>query len=88
MTDQNESGRVRRAVRGGGPVAAITAAIGVGATGIAGESIESQTGPVATEAARAVGLESALGPSVLLVTAVLVLGVALVVPGLFEGHLT
>lgn len=88
MTETNEPSRVRRALRGGGPVAVITAAIGVGATGLAGPQIESETAPVATEAAHAVGVEPALGSSVLLVAAVLVLGVALVVPALFDGHLT
>lgn len=88
MTESDDSSRIRRALRGGGPVAVITAAIGVGATGLAGPQIESQTAPVATEAAQAVGVAPALGPSVLLVAALLVLGVAVVVPGLFDGHLT
>lgn len=88
MTGADDSDRIGRAVKGGGPVALITAGIGVGATGIAGQTIEAKTAPVASEAAQAIGVAPALGPSVLLVVAVLVLGVAVLVPGLFDGHLT
>lgn len=74
----------RRIVKAGGPPALITAAIGVGATGIAGQAIESETEPVATGLARAVGLDPKFGPALLPVVAVLVFGLAFVVPGLFD----
>lgn len=74
----------RRAVTAGAGPALITAGIGVGATGIAGTGIESETEPVATGVAQAVGLDPQLGPAVMLVGAVLVMVLAFVVPGLFE----
>lgn len=74
----------RRIIKAGGPPALVTAAIGVGSTGIAGKGIESETKPVATGLARAVGLDPQLGPVLLLGVAVLVFGLAFVVPGLFD----
>ncbi|WP_276257943.1 hypothetical protein [Haloglomus litoreum] len=84
MSGQSPDNNPRRIIRAGGPPALITAAIGVGATGIVGPEIESETEPVATGLARALGLDPGLGPALLLALAVLVLGVAFVVPGLFE----
>lgn len=81
-------GRLRQFLRGGAPVAAITAAIGIGATGVLGGRIEAKTAPVAGEAAQVVGLAPEIGPAVVLAAAVLVVPVALLVPGLFDGHLT
>jgi hypothetical protein len=78
--------RVRRFLRGGGPVAAITAAIGIAATGIAGPRLEQETAPVAREAARLVGLAPETGPFVVLAVAVLVVPVALLLPGLFDSR--
>lgn len=85
MTTEPDSSRLRQALKGGGPVAIITAGLGVGATGIAGQGVESKTAPVAGEAAELIGLAPELGPSVLLAAAVVIFGVALVVPGLFLG---
>ncbi|WP_265110026.1 hypothetical protein [Halosolutus halophilus] len=87
MPGQGDSHRIRRAAKAGGPPAVITAGIGVGATGVAGQGIETETDPVARGAARAVGADPQMGPAVLLVVAVLILTVALVVPGLFDDHL-
>ncbi|MFB6069438.1 MAG: hypothetical protein ABEJ76_00325 [Halanaeroarchaeum sp.] len=78
--------RPRRALRAGGPPAGITAAIGVGASGVAGQGIERLTDPVATGVAGAVGLGHQAGPVLLVGIAVLVLTVAFVVPAIFEGH--
>jgi hypothetical protein len=74
----------RRAVRSGGPPAVITAGLGVGATGVAGPRIESKTDPVARALAQTVGVDPQFGPVLLLAGAVLVFGLALVVPGLFD----
>ena len=74
----------RRAVRAGAAPALITAGIGVGATGIAGERIEAETEPVTTGVAQAVGLDPQLGPAVVVLLALLVMVLAFVVPGLFE----
>lgn len=80
------SNRAVRAVKAGGPPAVITAGLGVGSTGVAGQGIETKTDPVASSVAQTVGLDPQLGPVLLLVIAVLILVVALVVPGLFEDH--
>ena len=79
------SSRPARALKAGGPPAAITAAIGAGATGVAGNGIKAQTKPIADGVAQTIGLGPQLGPVLLLVLAVLVLVVAFVVPGIFEG---
>lgn len=78
--------RIRRALRAGGPPAAITAAIGLGATGVAGGNIERRTEPIARAAAEAVDVDPRLGPALLIGVALLVLFVAFALPGLFEGH--
>jgi hypothetical protein len=83
---RSPASRPRRALTTGGPPAAITAGIGAGATGVAGDGIEAETEPVATGVARAVGLHPQVGPALLFVAAVVVLVVAFVVPGIFEGH--
>jgi len=80
------SSRPRRALKAGGPPAAITAGIGAGATGVAGNDIEAQTDHVATGVARIVGLDPEMGPALLFVVAVLVLVVAFLLPAIFEGH--
>jgi hypothetical protein len=64
----------------------ITAGIGVGATGVAGQRIETKTDPVATGVAGALGVDPGLGPILLVLAGVLVMAVAFVVPGLFEDH--
>lgn len=87
MTKQPSS-RPTRALKAGGPPAAITAGIGAGATGVAGNSIEAKTDPVANGVAAAVGLDPQAGPVLLFGLAVLVLVVAFVLPGIFEGHAT
>ncbi|MFC6988852.1 hypothetical protein ACFQJD_09310 [Haloplanus sp. GCM10025708] len=86
MPGQGDAHRASRAVKAGGPPAVVTAGIGIGATGVAGHGIETKTDPVARSVAQAVGADPRLGPILLLVVAVLVLVVAFVVPGLFEGH--
>lgn len=73
-----------RTVKAGGPPAAITAGIGVGATGVAGQNIEAKTDPIARGAAQAVGADPQLGPIMLLAVAGLIGVVALFVPGLFD----
>lgn len=78
--------RLARAAKAGGPPALITAALGVGSTGVAGRGIEAKTAPVARGAADAVGVSSELGPVLLLLAAALVVVVAFVVPGVFEEH--
>jgi hypothetical protein len=78
------SNRVTRAVKAGGPPAAITAAIGIGATGVAGPNVESKTAPLASGFAETLGLSPESGPVLVLLAAVLVAAVALVAPGLFE----
>jgi hypothetical protein len=83
-----DHGRFRQFLRGGAPVAAITAAIGIGATGMLGGRIEAKTAPVAGEAAQVVGLAPEMGPAVVLAVALLVVPVAVLLPGLFDGHLT
>jgi hypothetical protein len=65
-------------------VAAITAGIGVGATGVAGTDIEARTNPVARELASAVGVESHWGPMLLILAAIVVVALAFVAPGLFS----
>lgn len=81
----SESARGRRALRASGPPAAITAGLAVASTAIAGARVEAMTDPVATTAARTLGLDPSLGPAILFGVAVFVLLVAFVVPGLFEG---
>jgi hypothetical protein len=76
--------RVRRAVTAGGPAAAITAGIGVGATGVAGPGIETRTGPVARQVADAVGMSPQFGPALLILAAFAVVILAFVAPGLFR----
>lgn len=85
MSDQTPANNPRRIVKAGGPPAAITAGIGVGATGVAGRRIESQTDPVARGLAQTVGVDPQFGPALLLIGAVLIFALAFVVPGLFEG---
>jgi F0F1-type ATP synthase membrane subunit c/vacuolar-type H+-ATPase subunit K len=80
------SSRAVRAVKAGGPPALITAGLGIGSTGIAGRGIETSTEPVARSVARTVGVDPRFGPALLLAIAVLIVAVALIVPGLFEGH--
>ncbi|MDS0282689.1 hypothetical protein [Haloarcula onubensis] len=75
-----------RALKAGGPPALITAGIGIGATGVAGEGIESQTYPIAASLADFIGIAPRLGPIAVVAIAVCILPVALVVPGLFEDH--
>ena len=72
-------------MRGGGPVAIITAAIGISATGIAGQEIRSKTAPVTREVAQIIGVAPEMGPFVVLVGAVLIFVVAIILPGLFLG---
>jgi hypothetical protein len=85
MAKQTPANSPRRIIKAGGPPALITAAIGVGATGIAGPGIESETEPIATGLARAVGLDPQFGPTLLLAGAALIVALAFVIPGLFEG---
>jgi len=80
------SSRPTRALQAGVPPAAITAVIGIGATGIAGNSIEARTDPIATGVAQTIGLGPQLGPALFLAGAVFVLVAAFVVPAIFEGH--
>ncbi|KAB1194633.1 hypothetical protein GJR96_14755 [Haloferax sp. MBLA0076] len=77
-------GFLRRAVKAGGPPAVITAGIGVGATGLVGQRIESKTDPIARGVAQTLGIDPQMGPAVLVVVAILVFAVALVVPELFD----
>ncbi|WP_435348429.1 hypothetical protein [Haloarchaeobius sp. HRN-SO-5] len=84
MPGQVSPRRAIRAVKAGGPPAVITAAIGVGATGVAGQGVETETAPVARGLAQTIGVDPQLGPALLLVLAVVILAVALVVPGLFD----
>lgn len=51
------SSRPRRALKAGGPPATITAGLGVGATGIAGNGIEAKTEPIADGVAQTIGLD-------------------------------
>jgi hypothetical protein len=85
MAKQTPANNPRRIVKAGGPPALITAAIGVGATGIVGPGVEAETEPIATGLARAVGFDPRFGPTLLLAGAVLIVALAFVVPGLFEG---
>ena len=78
--------RASRALKTGGPSAVVTAGIGVGATGVAGPDVETKTEPVAAAAANGIGADPRLGPVVLFGAAVLVLVVALFVPGLFDDR--
>jgi len=75
----------KRALKAGGPPAVITAGIGIGATGIAGQGIENRTDPIAGSIARMGGIDPQWGPLLLVVLGVLVLVVGFVVPSLFEG---
>lgn len=84
MAKQTPANTPRRIITAGGPPALITAAIGIGATGVAGPGIESETEPIATGLAQTLGLDPQFGPVLLLVGAVLVMAVAFVVPGLFD----
>lgn len=84
MASQSTANGPRRILVAGGPPAIITAAIGIGATGVAGRSIESKTEPVARALANTVGVDPYFGPAMLLVGAVLVFAAAFVVPGLFD----
>lgn len=84
MAKQSPANNPRRIITAGGPPALITAAIGVGATGIAGPGIESETEPIADGLAQTVGLDPQFGPVLLLVGAVLIIALAFVVPGLFD----
>jgi hypothetical protein len=86
MAEQTPANNPRRIIKAGGPPALLTAAIGIGATGIAGPGIESETGPVANGLARTVGLDPQFGPALLLVGAVLIFALAFIIPGLFEGN--
>jgi|GEM_PF-1940796 len=86
MPGQGTTNRATRALKAGGPPAAITAGIGVGASGVAGNSIETKTDPVANTVAQIVGVDPQLGTVLLIVIAILILAVSLVVPGLFEDH--
>lgn len=76
--------RAARVLKAGGPPALITAGFGVGATGVAGPGIEARTDPLAAGLAEAIGLGAGLGPALLLGLSVLILVVAVFVPGLFE----
>jgi len=82
------AGRSRpiRALKAGGPPALITAGIGIGATGVAGQGIKNQTYPIAVRVANLLGIEPQLGPIVIIIIAVCILPIALVMPGLFEDH--
>lgn len=84
MAGQSPANTPHRAIKAGGPPALITAGIGVGATGIAGKQIESQTEPVANTLAQTVGLNLQLGPALLLLVAILVFALAIIMPGLFD----
>ena len=84
MSGQGVLQRANRAVKTGGPPAAITAGIGIGATGVTGDGIETRTDPVANGAASVVGTDPQMGPVLLLAAAVFVLAVAFVVPALFD----
>lgn len=86
MAGQSSTPWGRRVVKAGGPPALITAALGVGATGVAGRAVERETAPVADGVASAIGVDSQFGPALLVVAAVLVLVVASIVPAAFEGH--
>lgn len=84
MAGQTPASRPRRILREGGPPVVITAGIGVGATGIAGQRIQSHTAPVARGLAQAVGVDPQLGPAVVLFGAVLIGVLAVIAPGLFD----
>jgi hypothetical protein len=86
MPGQGVPNTANRAVKAGGPPAVITAGIGVGATGIAGQGIETKTDPIANGVAQTVGFDPQLGPLLLFVITVLILAVAFVVPSLFENN--
>jgi hypothetical protein len=76
--------RVRRTVKSGAPVALVTAGLGVGATGIAGQRVERASAAVVGALADAVGVDPGLGPALLVLGAVLVFALAFVAPGLFR----
>ncbi|MFB6111187.1 MAG: hypothetical protein ABEJ35_01480 [Halobacteriaceae archaeon] len=76
----------RRVLKAGGPPALITAGFGVGATGILGNGIESKVDPIATGAAGVIGLSPEFGPALLMLLGVIVMVVAVFVPGLFEDY--
>jgi len=76
--------RAARVLKAGGPPALITAGFGVGATGVAGQGIEARTDPLVTGVAEAIGLGPGLGPALLVGLSILILVVAVFVPGLFE----
>jgi hypothetical protein len=76
----------RRVLRAGGPPAAITSGLGVGATGALGDGIETKVTPVANGLAQTVGLPPEFGPPLLIALGLLVLVVAFFIPGLFEDH--
>ena len=88
MSKQSPSNRPVRALKAGGPPALITAAIAIASTGIAGPGLENETRPIATAVASFIGLDPQFGPLLLLGIAVLILPVAVVMPGLFEDHPT
>jgi len=75
----------RRVLTAGGPPALITAGLGVGATGVAGQAVERETGPVANGVANALGVDPQFGPVLLVLGGVVVLLSAFVVPWLYEG---
>jgi hypothetical protein len=84
MSRQTPANSPRRILKAGGPPVVITAGIALGATGLAGQRIESHTAPVARGLARTVGVDPQFGSVVLLLGAVLVGVLAVVVPGLFD----
>lgn len=84
MSRQTPANSPRRILKVGEPPVVITAGIGLGATGIAGQRIESHTAPVARGLAQTVGVDPQFGPAVLLLGVVLVGIPAFVVPGLFD----
>lgn len=84
MSGQSPSSYPGRVLKAGGPPALITAGIGVGATGVAGQSIESETDPIATGLAESIGVDPQFGPALLLAGALVIMAVAFVVPGLFD----
>ncbi|MFB6107617.1 MAG: hypothetical protein ABEJ82_02100 [Haloplanus sp.] len=71
-------------MKAGTPPAAITAGIGVGATGVAGDGIESETKSIAVGVAQAVGVDPQFGPLLLIAGAVLIMALAFILPGVFE----
>ncbi len=86
MSKQGPSNRPIRALKAGGPPALITAGIAIASTGIAGQGLEKETRPIATAVASVIGTDPQFGPLLLLGIAVLILPVAVVMPGLFEDH--